>query len=127
MTGARIACHLARAGVARRGPRHPRVRRPGPRARRHGARILHHTEATGIELRGDDIPAAATTRHRIATGTLIRAAGAWSRAVGARAGVDLLVESVRGGGGVVVAVRCVPGAARARSPRRSRGCRPVRP
>jgi sarcosine oxidase, subunit beta len=64
-------------------------------ARRHGATVLRHTEVTGIERRGDDITAVTTTRGRIATGTVVCAAGAWSRAVGAMAGVDLPVEPLR--------------------------------
>ncbi|MFF7137757.1 NAD(P)/FAD-dependent oxidoreductase [Streptomyces sp. NPDC008196] len=64
-------------------------------ARRHGATILRHTEVTGIERHGDDITAVTTTKGRIATGTVICAAGAWSRAVGAMAGVDLPVEPLR--------------------------------
>ncbi|MDN0198496.1 FAD-binding oxidoreductase [Streptomyces sp. S.PNR 29] len=64
-------------------------------ARRHGARILRHTEVTGIERHGDTITAVTTTRGRITTDTVICAAGAWSRAVGAMAGVDLPVEPLR--------------------------------
>ncbi|GAA3052781.1 NAD(P)/FAD-dependent oxidoreductase [Streptomyces glomeratus] len=64
-------------------------------ARRHGARILRHCEATGIELRGDTITAVVTERGRIATDTVICAAGAWSRAVGAMVGVELPVEPLR--------------------------------
>ncbi|MFF8904998.1 NAD(P)/FAD-dependent oxidoreductase [Streptomyces olivaceoviridis] len=64
-------------------------------ARAHGARILRHTEVTGIELRGDTVTAVGTTLGRIETGTVICAAGAWSRAVGAMAGVDLPVRPLR--------------------------------
>ncbi|UXY31100.1 NAD(P)/FAD-dependent oxidoreductase [Streptomyces sp. HUAS TT20] len=64
-------------------------------ARAHGARILRHTEVTGIELHGPGITAVTTTLGRIATDTVICAAGAWSRAVGAMAGVDLPVEPLR--------------------------------
>ncbi|MFI9168692.1 NAD(P)/FAD-dependent oxidoreductase [Streptomyces lincolnensis] len=64
-------------------------------ARRHGARILRHTEVTGIERHGDTITAVATPLGRIATDTVICAAGAWSRAVGAMAGVDLPVQPLR--------------------------------
>ncbi|MDQ1049928.1 sarcosine oxidase subunit beta [Streptomyces sp. V4I2] len=64
-------------------------------ARRHGATIWRHCELTGIELHGDDITAVMTSRGRIATDTVICAAGAWSRAVGAMAGVDLPVEPLR--------------------------------
>src|SRR3954469_14733099 len=64
-------------------------------ARAHGARILRHTEVTGIELSGDRITAVTTTLGRIATDTVICAAGAWSRAVGATAGVALPVRPLR--------------------------------
>ncbi|MFH9087300.1 NAD(P)/FAD-dependent oxidoreductase [Streptomyces sp. NPDC017673] len=64
-------------------------------ARAHGARILRHTEVTGIELRGDSITAVSTTLGRIETGTVICAAGAWSRAVGAMVGVELPVRPLR--------------------------------
>lgn len=64
-------------------------------ARRHGARLLRHCEVTGIETRGDTITAVVTTGGRIATGAVVCAAGAWSRAVGAMAGVDLPVQPLR--------------------------------
>jgi sarcosine oxidase subunit beta len=64
-------------------------------ARRHGARILRHTDVTGIDLRGGTVTAVRTTLGRIATDTVICAAGAWSRAVGAMAGVDLPVQPLR--------------------------------
>ncbi|MFG2476088.1 NAD(P)/FAD-dependent oxidoreductase [Streptomyces fagopyri] len=64
-------------------------------ARRHGATLLRHCEVTGIETRGDTITAVVTTGGRIATGAVVCAAGAWSRAVGAMAGVDLPVQPLR--------------------------------
>ncbi|MCW7943455.1 sarcosine oxidase subunit beta [Streptomyces hygroscopicus] len=64
-------------------------------ARRYGARILRHCAVTGIELRGDTITAVVTERGRIETDTVICVAGAWSRAVGAMAGVDLPVVPLR--------------------------------
>ncbi|MFI8237517.1 NAD(P)/FAD-dependent oxidoreductase [Streptomyces sp. NPDC085866] len=64
-------------------------------ARAHGVRILRHTELTGIELHGDTVTAVSTTLGRIATDTVICAAGAWSRAVGAMVGVDLPVQPLR--------------------------------
>ncbi|MFJ4577954.1 NAD(P)/FAD-dependent oxidoreductase [Streptomyces echinatus] len=64
-------------------------------ARAHGARILRHTEVTGIELDRDTITAVTTTSGRIETDTVICAAGAWSRAVGAMAGVELPVRPLR--------------------------------
>ncbi|MDX2592261.1 FAD-binding oxidoreductase [Streptomyces sp. WI03-4A] len=64
-------------------------------ARARGARILRHTEVTGVERDGSTVTAVTTTRGRITTGTVICAAGAWSRAVGALAGVDLPVRPLR--------------------------------
>lgn len=64
-------------------------------ARRHGATVLRHTEVTGIERDGDTITAVVTDKGRIATDTVICAAGAWSRAVGAMAGVELPVDPLR--------------------------------
>lgn len=64
-------------------------------ARSRGATILRHTDVTGIERHGDTVTAVQTTLGPIATGTVICAAGAWSRAVGAMAGVDLPVQPLR--------------------------------
>ncbi|MGQ4437153.1 MULTISPECIES: NAD(P)/FAD-dependent oxidoreductase [unclassified Streptomyces] len=64
-------------------------------ARNHGATILRHTDVTGIETHGDTITAVVTTLGRIDTRTVICAAGAWSRAIGAMAGVDLPVQPLR--------------------------------
>ncbi|WP_329222504.1 FAD-binding oxidoreductase [Streptomyces sp. NBC_01485] len=64
-------------------------------ARQCGARILRHTAVTGIERQGAAITAVRTTLGPITTDTVICAAGAWSRAVGAMAGVDLPVEPLR--------------------------------
>ncbi|MFI1921844.1 MULTISPECIES: FAD-binding oxidoreductase [unclassified Streptomyces] len=64
-------------------------------ARRYGARILRHTAVTGIERRGATITAVQTTLGRVTTDTVVCAAGAWSRAVGAMAGVELPVQPLR--------------------------------
>ncbi|CAM5543719.1 NAD(P)/FAD-dependent oxidoreductase [Streptomyces aurantiogriseus] len=64
-------------------------------ARRLGAHILRHTAVTGIETRGTTITAVTTTLGRITTDTVVCAAGAWSQAVGAMAGVDLPVRPLR--------------------------------
>ncbi|MFF5183466.1 NAD(P)/FAD-dependent oxidoreductase [Streptomyces sp. NPDC000345] len=64
-------------------------------ARERGARILRRTAVTGIETRGDTITAVTTTLGRVTTDTVICAAGAWSRAVGAMVGVDLPVQPLR--------------------------------
>ncbi|MFF5301715.1 NAD(P)/FAD-dependent oxidoreductase [Streptomyces sp. NPDC013161] len=64
-------------------------------ARAHGATILRHTDVTGIETHGDTITAVVTTLGRIDTDTVICAAGAWSKGIGAMAGVDLPVQPLR--------------------------------
>jgi len=64
-------------------------------ARRLGARLLTRTTVTGIELTGDEIRAVVTDRGRIEAGTVICAAGAWSRAIGEMVGVDLPVTPIR--------------------------------
>ncbi|NVI92839.1 FAD-binding oxidoreductase [Actinomadura sp. BRA 177] len=64
-------------------------------ARRHGAAIHTHCEVLGVETVGGEITAVETSRGRIATSTVICAAGAWSAVVGAMAGVDLPVEPLR--------------------------------
>jgi sarcosine oxidase, subunit beta len=77
-------------------------------ARAHGARVLRHTEVTGIERDGAFLTAVHTTLGRIATDTVICAAGAWSRAVGAMAGVDLPVQPLRRQIAVTEPVRGLP-------------------
>ncbi|MEV6174477.1 FAD-binding oxidoreductase [Streptomyces sp. NPDC051954] len=77
-------------------------------AREYGARVLRHTDVTGIERDGDTITAVLTTLGRITTDTVICAAGAWSRAVGAMAGVDLPVEPLRRQIAVTEPVRGLP-------------------
>jgi sarcosine oxidase subunit beta len=64
-------------------------------ARRFGATIMRQCAVVGIETRGDEITAVATTRGRIATGSVVCAAGAWSKEIGALVGVDLPVEPLR--------------------------------
>ncbi|MFD8212373.1 NAD(P)/FAD-dependent oxidoreductase [Streptomyces sp. NPDC059697] len=77
-------------------------------ARRHGATLLRHREVTGIETRGDEITAVVTSQGRIATDTVVCAAGAWSRAIGAMVGVDLPVEPLRRQIAVTEAVPALP-------------------
>ncbi|ALG08369.1 NAD(P)/FAD-dependent oxidoreductase [Kibdelosporangium phytohabitans] len=64
-------------------------------ARRCGARLVTHCEVLGVETTGKDIKAVVTNQGRIATSTVICAAGAWSAAVGAMAGVPLPVLPYR--------------------------------
>jgi sarcosine oxidase subunit beta len=64
-------------------------------ARRHGAHIETGCELLDVRLRGNDIAAAVTSRGVVETPALVCAAGAWSRRVGAMAGVDLPVTPYR--------------------------------
>ncbi|MBK3580284.1 FAD-binding oxidoreductase [Streptomyces sp. MBT65] len=64
-------------------------------ARAHGATIMRHTDVTGIETYGDTVTAVLTTLGRIDTNTVICAAGAWSKGIGAMVGVDLPVQPLR--------------------------------
>lgn len=69
-------------------------------ARRHGATIATHVAVTGIETSGStgperEITAVHTDHGVIRTTTVICAAGAWSREIGAMAGVDLPVDALR--------------------------------
>jgi sarcosine oxidase subunit beta len=65
-------------------------------ARRGGARLYPGRAAVGIDLDGTRITGVRTAGDgRIATGTVICAAGAWSREVGQWAGVDLPVAPLR--------------------------------
>lgn len=64
-------------------------------ARRHGARLVVGCPATGIEVVGDRVTAVHCAAGRIETDTVLCAAGAWSRQVGAWVGVDLPVTPLR--------------------------------
>jgi glycine/D-amino acid oxidase-like deaminating enzyme len=64
-------------------------------ARALGAHLETGCEATAIEVRGGEIAAVVTSHGTIRTGTVICAAGAWSRAVGELAGVALPVTPLR--------------------------------
>ena len=64
-------------------------------ARRAGASIVRNCAVTGIESDGSAITRVMTEKGAIATDTVICAAGAWSRGLGAMVGVDLPVEPLR--------------------------------
>ena len=64
-------------------------------ARRHGAVLRTHTTVTDLVTRGDEITAVVTDQGTITTGAVVCAAGAWSAAIGALAGLPLPVEPVR--------------------------------
>ena len=65
-----------------------------------GARALGATSRRGCEVAGDrvdggEVAAVVTTHGHVATGTVVCAAGAWSRALGEMAGVELPVTPLR--------------------------------
>lgn len=64
-------------------------------ARRAGARLVPHCAVTGVEVVDGEVRAVLTDAGRIGTDTVVCAAGAWSRALGAMVGVNLPVEPVR--------------------------------
>jgi sarcosine oxidase subunit beta len=61
-----------------------------------GARIYTETELTGIEMTHGKVTAALTAGGRIATETIIIAAGAWSRHVGRFVGLEVPVWPLKG-------------------------------
>ncbi|GAA4727370.1 FAD-binding oxidoreductase [Nocardioides endophyticus] len=64
-------------------------------ARRAGVRIVTHCAVTGVEVVDGQVRGVLTDAGRIATDTIVCAAGAWSRAVGEMVGVDLPVVPLR--------------------------------
>ncbi|MGX2998638.1 NAD(P)/FAD-dependent oxidoreductase [Streptomyces sp. JNUCC 64] len=64
-------------------------------ARRLGARLYPGVTVRELEHRGDEISAVVTDRGKVTAGAVVCAAGAWSGAIGALAGVDLPVTPLR--------------------------------
>ncbi len=64
-------------------------------ARRLGATLRTHVTVTDIITSGGEITAVVTDAGTVRTSTVVCAAGAWSKAIGAMAGVDLPVEPLR--------------------------------
>ncbi|EDY49835.1 sarcosine oxidase subunit beta [Streptomyces clavuligerus] len=64
-------------------------------ARRLGARVWTRCAVTGIEVADGAVRAVRTERGAVRTGAVVCAAGAWSAAVGAFAGVELPVTPLR--------------------------------
>jgi sarcosine oxidase, subunit beta len=64
-------------------------------ARRHGARIVRHCEVLDIASEAGTITEVITAHGRIKTDTVVCAAGAWSRQIGAMLGVTIPVTPVR--------------------------------
>jgi sarcosine oxidase subunit beta len=65
------------------------------RARERGARLWLDTPVTGIEVERGQVTGVATARGRIATRTVVNAAGAWAAGVARMAGAELPVEPLR--------------------------------
>ncbi|MGH9442487.1 MAG: NAD(P)/FAD-dependent oxidoreductase [Thermoanaerobaculia bacterium] len=65
-------------------------------ARHHGARLLLHTEVTGIEVEGGRVAAVQTRSERVPADFVVNAAGAWAGQVARMVGVDVPVRPVRG-------------------------------
>lgn len=64
-------------------------------ARRRGVRIVTGCAVTGIDVQAGAVTAVSTTGGLISTRTVVCCAGAWSRQVGAWAGVHLPVDALR--------------------------------
>lgn len=64
-------------------------------ARALGATVRTGVDVKAVEVSGGEIVAVATSAGRVETGAVICAAGAWSQALAARAGVALPVEPLR--------------------------------
>lgn len=64
-------------------------------ARRLGVQLITGCEATDVITEGEQITQVRTNRGSIATSSVVCAAGAWSRAVGEWAGVDLPIDPLR--------------------------------
>lgn len=64
-------------------------------ARRLGARVLTQCAVDGIDVEDGRVTGVCTSRGRIATDTVVCAAGAWSAEVGSWVGVDLPVRPLR--------------------------------
>ena len=65
------------------------------RARELGARLWLETSVTGIDIEHGQVVGVETTRGRIATRTVVNAAGAWAAEVARMAGATLPVEPLR--------------------------------
>ncbi|WP_295689875.1 FAD-binding oxidoreductase [uncultured Brevibacterium sp.] len=64
-------------------------------ARRRGVTVCKHTEVTDIVVEDGAVTGVETSRGPIATDTVVCAAGVWSQALGAMAGVELPVTPLR--------------------------------
>lgn len=60
-----------------------------------GVRLLPHTPATGLDLRGGRVAGVETPAGPIAADVVVDAAGAWTRAVAATAGIEIPIVPMR--------------------------------
>ncbi|HEV6952492.1 MAG TPA: FAD-binding oxidoreductase [Promicromonospora sp.] len=92
-----VARYAGAAYAARDGFAHPKAVVEGyaAGAEDHGARVRTHVAATGFETRDDRLVAVWTGQGRVRTSAVVLCAGAWSRDVAAKAGVDLPVDPYR--------------------------------
>ncbi len=65
-------------------------------ARTLGAKVLPHTEVTGVVRVGSRVTGVRTPQGTIGCDVVINAAGAWAGQIGRMAGIDVPVEPVRG-------------------------------
>lgn len=88
----RGAAYAARDGFA-----HPKAVVEGyaAGAERHGATVRTHVTAIDVETRGDDVVAVWTNQGRVRTDAVVLCAGAWTRDVATKAGLDLPVDPYR--------------------------------
>jgi sarcosine oxidase subunit beta len=92
LEGILAVAHCPRAGLATPDAA---VQGYAAGARRHGARIRSGCAMTGIEHGDDRVQRIHSETGAVETGTVICAAGVWSREVGAMVGVDLPVTAER--------------------------------
>lgn len=65
------------------------------RARERGVQVWLNTEVTGIEVEQDRVSGVVTTQGRVATRTVVNAAGPWAAQVARLAGVEIPVSPLR--------------------------------
>ena len=65
-------------------------------ARARGARVLSHTEVTGLRVESGRVTGVQTERETIPCDIVVNAAGAWAAEVGRTAGFEIPVHPVRG-------------------------------
>lgn len=105
------ADRYARAAYAARdGFAHPRAVVEGYAAgvERLGGTVRTHVTATDVEAQGDEVVAVWTGKGRVRTTAVVLCAGAWTRDVATKAGLDLPVDPYRRQIGFTPALRPAP-------------------